>query len=610
MKKIVFLLAFALMMISAKTQAQATITVADSIGTSTTWTANNIYVIQGFVYVVNGVTLTIEPGTIIKGDHNFTGSSLIIERGAKIIANGTETNPIIFTSDQPAGSRVRGDWGGIILCGRAPINPAGGQSQIEGGPRSYFGGTDTADNSGSLKYVRIEFAGYPFQPNKEINGLTMGGVGNGTTIDHVQVSYSNDDSFEWFGGKVNCKHLIAFRGLDDDFDTDYGYCGKLQYLVSLRDSAVADISTSNSFESDNDASGSTNTPITAPYFANVSSFGPKVNSTNPYNPLFGRAMHLRRNTRLSCYNSVFAGWPTGFYVDGNLTDANANSNVLQIENCVMSGMGSFFAVPAGQTWTVADSRSYYFSAARDNDTLASNNLLLVNDPFNYNAPDFTLQASSPLANKASWTNTRLANDSFFDKVSYAGAFGTDDWTEGWANWAPQSSVYFMVNPSEAWITIGDSASLTAYGATTYSWSPASSLSSANSAVVIAKPTVTTTYTVTAGDGSGYTSSKFVTVYVNDTSSVKENEIQVSNVRCYPNPFESSTTVSFKLSTRDHLSLQIFDIFGKLISSPVENREFESGATSFELQTEDLAAGTYILMITSKNGRSAYKLIKK
>ncbi|MEI6853663.1 MAG: T9SS type A sorting domain-containing protein, partial [Bacteroidota bacterium] len=311
-----------------------------------------------------------------------------------------------------------------------------------GGPRSYYGGTDASDNSGNLQYVRIEFAGYPFQPNKEINGLTFGGVGNGTTIDHIQVSYANDDSYEWFGGTVNVKHIIAFRGLDDEFDTDNGFSGKLQYLVALRDSAVADISGSNGFESDNDATGSTNTPYTSALFANVGIYGPKVNMTNPVNPNFKRAMHIRRNSRLSCYNSVFAGWPTGLYIDGDLTDANANNNDLQIENCIMTGMGKFFDVPTG-LWTVADARSYYFSAARHNDTLATNNLLQITDPFNYNAPNFLPLTGSPVLGKALWTNPRLASDPFFDKVTYAGPMGTTDWTSPWANWDPQHALYAL-----------------------------------------------------------------------------------------------------------------------------------------------------------------------
>lgn len=166
------------------------------------------YILKGWVYIADGAELTIEPGTIIKGDKQ-TKAALIAERGGKLIAQGTATSPIVFTSEEAKGNRRPGDWGGIILCGKAETNE--GEKQIEGGPRTKFGGNDDADNSGVLKYVRIEFAGYPFQTDQEINGLTLGAVGSGTTIDHVQVSYSNDDSFEWFGGTVNCDHLIAYK---------------------------------------------------------------------------------------------------------------------------------------------------------------------------------------------------------------------------------------------------------------------------------------------------------------------------------------------------------------------------------------------------------------
>ena len=173
------------------------------------------YLLKGWVYIADGAELTIEPGTVIKGDKD-TKAALIAEPGGKLIAKGTQTSPIVFTSEMAAGSRKPGDWGGIILCGKAPNNNGVLNQQIEGGPRTKHGGTDANDNSGDLEYVRIEFAGYPFQKDQEINGLTLGSVGAGTTIDHVQVSYSNDDSYEWFGGTVNCQHLIAYRGWDDE----------------------------------------------------------------------------------------------------------------------------------------------------------------------------------------------------------------------------------------------------------------------------------------------------------------------------------------------------------------------------------------------------------
>ena len=218
----------------------ATVTIpAGDITTNTTWTAGNVYLLNGWVYVKAGATLTIEPGTIIRGDKVNKGA-LIIEKGATIIANGTASNPIVFTSNQAAGSRTYGDWGGVIILGNAVINTATGSATIEGGVGSTYGGTNDADNSGIFRYVRIEFPGVAFVLNSEINGLTLGAVGSATQLDHIQVSYSGDDSYEWFGGTVNAKYLIAFRGWDDEFDTDFGFRGKIQYGVSLRDPAIAE----------------------------------------------------------------------------------------------------------------------------------------------------------------------------------------------------------------------------------------------------------------------------------------------------------------------------------------------------------------------------------
>lgn len=230
-----------------------------------------VYILKGWVYIADGAELTIEPGTIIKGDKE-TMAALIVERGAKLNAAGTSSEPIVFTSEQDAGQRKPGDWGGVIICGRAKNNQT--EQQIEGGPRTKHGGSDDTDNSGILSYVRIEFAGYPFQKDKEINGLTLGSVGSGTKIDHVQVSYSNDDSFEWFGGTVNCDHLIAFKGWDDDFDTDNGFCGFVQFGLAVRDSRIADTSQSNGFESDNCADGAQVSPYTTATFSNITFVGP------------------------------------------------------------------------------------------------------------------------------------------------------------------------------------------------------------------------------------------------------------------------------------------------------------------------------------------------
>ena len=269
-------------------------------------TINNIdkYTLEGFVYVKSGVTVTIEEGAVIKGDKASKGT-LIIERGAKIMAVGTATKPIVFTSAQPKGQRAYGDWGGIIICGKAPVNLPAGEGIIEGGTGATFGGTDAADNSGKLKYVRIEFPGIAFQPNQEINGLTLGGVGSGTELDYIQVSYSGDDSYEWFGGTVNAKHLIALRGWDDEFDTDNGFSGNVQYCFALRDPQVADQSGSNGFESDNDASGTTATPQTSAVFSNVTLCGPMKDTSVAFNSLFKRGAHIRRNSAMSISTRLF-----------------------------------------------------------------------------------------------------------------------------------------------------------------------------------------------------------------------------------------------------------------------------------------------------------------
>jgi len=438
----------------------------EGITTNTTWTKNNVYLLNGWIYVKSGATLTIEAGTVIRGDKTNKGA-LIIEKGAKLIANGTVTEPIVFTSNQPAGSRTYGDWGGVIICGKAPINvpiienPA--SPVIEGGVGSTYGGSIAADNSGSLQYVRIEFPGIAFATNNEINGLTMGGVGSGTTIDYVQVSYSGDDSFEWFGGTVNAKHLIALRGTDDDFDTDFGYSGMVQYGVSLRDPNVADVAgKSNCFESDNDKNGTNNTPFTTAIFSNISSFGPKATTTTSSSSLYQAAINVKANTKLQVYNSVLAGWVNGIKVESENTKTNMVNNDIKVRNTVISGIaaGSEFTMASSVTsWTATDMDTWFNNASFKNTINADNATLLVADPFNMTAPKFNLAAGSAMNTGSVWyveNNTATIDNNFFDKVNFRGAFGTSDWTQGWANFDPQNASYgattVTVNPTTEGIT--------------------------------------------------------------------------------------------------------------------------------------------------------------
>ena len=403
-----------------------------------TFTSDRKWLLKGFVYVNGGATLTVQPGTIVKGDRDTKGT-LIVRRGGKLNAEGSSSQPIVFTSNQPVGSRGYGDWGGIVICGRAPHNQPS-DPVIEGGPDAQYGGTDPNDNSGILRYVRIEFCGIAFQPNQEINGLTMGAVGRGTTIDHVQISYSGDDSYEWFGGTVNAKNIIAFRGWDDDFDQDFGWQGKVQFAVSLRDPAVADQSSSNGFECDNDAAGNSTSPYSQGTWSNVSIFGPKVDAGTTINDLYKRALHLRRNTQTRVFNSLFAGYPTGLYIDGNSTQANANNGDLMFRNNVIAGMATAIGVPADQTWDAAAATAWHNTAGWNNSVLATNAELMVADGFNLTGPNFRPNGGSPLLSGSDFSWSPLT-DSFFTPVTYRGAFGSEDWTAGWANWAPQNTAY-------------------------------------------------------------------------------------------------------------------------------------------------------------------------
>ena len=412
--------------------------VTANITSNTEWTNSNKYLLKGFIYVEDGATLTIQAGTIIKGDKPTKGT-LIVKRGGKIIANGQATAPIVFTSNQPVGQRDYGDWGGIIICGRAPHNQPS-DPIIEGGVDAQYGGNDPDDNSGILRYVRIEFSGIPFQPNQEINGLTMGGVGRGTVIEHVQVSYCGDDSYEWFGGTVNAKNLIAFRGWDDDFDQDFGWQGKVQWAVSLRDPNVADQSSSNGFECDNDAAGNAVAPYSQGTWSNVSIFGPKADAGTTINAQYARALHLRRATRTRVFNSVFAGYPTGLYIDGNSTQAGAEAGELMFRNNVIAGMGTALNVPSGQNWDQTAITNWCNTAGWNNTILANNSDLQVGNAFSLTSPNFMPNAGSPLLSGADFSMAPMT-DGFFTPVSYRGAFGATDWAAGWANFNPQNTEY-------------------------------------------------------------------------------------------------------------------------------------------------------------------------
>ncbi|MDP4636623.1 MAG: T9SS type A sorting domain-containing protein [Crocinitomicaceae bacterium] len=393
-----------------------TSTVSTDITTNTTW--SGVVLLQNKIYVKNNATLTIAPGTIIRGD-KLTQGTLIITRGAKLIANASASNPIVFTSNEAVGSRNEGDWGGIVVLGLARNNQPGGVANIEGivpTTDTQYGGNFDTDNSGIIKFVRIEFAGIALEPNKEINGITFGSVGNGTIVDNVQVSFSGDDSFEWFGGTVNCKHLIAYRGLDDDFDTDFGYRGKVQFFLSIRDKDLFDApGDSNCFESDNDAAGSTAQPKTMPIFSNGTIVGPKGNGTIalPIGEKFEKAFRLRRNTSTSCFNSIVTGWEKGLSIEGTAVVNNVNGDSLVFAHNYTTNFANNTNTiyNAGTSGGAASTSAFYtsFWGADGNDStqsIAQINWVNLFTPLGV-TPDARLATSSVAATGANFTNAKF-----------------------------------------------------------------------------------------------------------------------------------------------------------------------------------------------------------
>jgi hypothetical protein len=469
------------------------ITLSGTLATQTL-VAGQPYLIKGQTFIPNGVTITIPAGTVIKGD-KATKAALIVQPGGKLVANGTAANPVVFTSAQAVGERDRGDWGGIIMLGDAWVNQTA-LPAIEGiTPSQTYGNitgptTNATQNAGTLSYVRIEYAGIELTPNNETNSLTMGGVGSGTTIDHVQVSFGGDDGFEWFGGTVNAKHLVSLSTWDDDFDTDFGFAGNVQFGLVVRNPFFADQSGSNSFESDNQANAN-DTPsgssgYTKAVFSNITVLGPRDfntglgsgTSARTISANYQNAIHIRRRTSISIFNSFFSGFPVGLRLDDqatldNLTAANGKHayNVLASPNTTELGATTSSSNVAFATGLFSGDAT----AVRDYWTSNNNTIIKPTggegwsptagspagsiDPYvalglnkaqfwggqtssNYPSnPSFTVTTGT-LSTGANFDDAKFTGNTFFDAtVTYRGAFGGTDWTDGWAEFQPLSKVY-------------------------------------------------------------------------------------------------------------------------------------------------------------------------
>lgn len=514
--------------------------------------ASKIYALDGYVYVDDGGELHIDAGTIIIGDTVGQNSAICVNRGGKIFAQGTKEKPVIMTSSAKPGQRKGGDWGGLLVCGKASTNHPGGEAALEGGiadqttKRGFFGGGATPndnDNSGVIEYVRIEFAGIAAAPNQELNSLTLGGVGRGTTINHVQISYANDDGIEWFGGSVDVKHVSIIGTLDDDLDCDNGYSGRVQFGIVQRFKDRADVSTSETFEIDNNSSGSYAEPLTKVIFSNITTIGPLADTSwtasstgvadKTYHTRFGAAAQIRRNARASIFNSVIIGWVRGLELLSSQGQGAAAADSLMFRNNNMYGIKSDVLRRDGTTPGVP---------ANWLENAGYNNVIEVGQPNNASLTNpFTVGLGfnpTPLSSASYLNNAKFDNgnsivniaDSFFEKVAYRGAFSdniANRWDLPWCEYDPVNKDYVTGVEDE------------------YEWK--------------------------------------------------------LNVNVYPNPTSDRAAIVYQIPTNDMVTIKIYDQMGNIVDTIAENIQQAQGFYEFAINTNYLSNGTYFIRVITNNG---------
>ncbi|HEY1201209.1 MAG TPA: hypothetical protein VGE79_09520 [Niastella sp.] len=392
---------------------------------------DTLYVLDGKTYVTNNSTLILEEGTrveAVKKSTNDSASALIVTRGSQLFAAGTPSDPIVFTSN--AATPTTGDWGGIVLLGNAPLNRA--DATIEGinlpsvpaGVDINYGGGgaglgDANHSAGQLEYVIIEYAGAAVATDNELNGLTLGGVGAGTILNHIEVAYGNDDAFEFFGGTVNASYLFALAPDDDAFDFDFGYTGHIQYAVSVLDPSQNYSANPNGIESDNNGTGATDNPRTKAIISNLTVVGVSTASQATSLGLLNGA-HFRRHSSYEVRNSIFIGFPTGVQLAsaGSQADSsNFSYNLVQ----------AFSAIVNPTSISLVNNNAKYLGGD-------ANDVVDLASPWTY---DFRPKAGSPALTLAP-NYTGLPSD--FETPAFRGAFGQYDanditvnnWLAGWA----------------------------------------------------------------------------------------------------------------------------------------------------------------------------------
>jgi hypothetical protein len=532
--------------------AQNEVTITDDISSDVTWTSDNTYFLNGLIFVNAGATLTIQPGTVIKGieSANITtgdgASALIIRRGAKIMAAGTAQEPIIFTSElddinvpddlvDENGYPDRQLWGGLILLGQAPTNQTETLTQIEGVPEeedATYGGNDPDDNSGVLEYVSIRHGGYSISgvAGDEINGLTLGAVGRGTTIDHIEVFGNFDDCYEWFGGTVNTKYLVgAFCG-DDTFDYDQGYRANAQFWFALQPSDVA----GRGGEHDGcDPQNGTcdNATFSQVIVSNATYIGSGSDAT-PGNDGNDPALMLRENAGSKYFNSIFTAYANRFVrINEGDSDPDAVDRFmagdLELKNNLVWDFG------AGAAWdalvATADAAAPAIVASLSADNAVEDPMLAgISRQPDTHGLDPRPNLGSPALTGADFSLNGLSktDSDFFTQVEYRGAFGADNWALGW----------------------------------------------------------------TALDALGYFGNKSTVATEDDRAPELPSSVTLN--QNYPNPFNPATTISFSLNERAPVRLTVHDLLGREVAVLLDDVE-TAGEHAARFDAASLPSGVYL-----------------
>ncbi|MEW6321398.1 MAG: hypothetical protein AB1635_09950 [Acidobacteriota bacterium] len=380
-----------------------------------TLTNDRHWVLRGAVFVEDGATLNIQPGTRVVGEAGSVGT-LVVLRGGRLNAIGTRENPIVFTSDQAPGRRARGDWGGLILNGRAPVNLTGGEGEGEA-DTGIFGGTDEDDSSGILRYVRVEFAGTEFSPDNELNGIAFQGTGRRTEVDYVQVHMSKDDGLEFFGGTTDARHVVLTNVGDDSLDWTFGWRGRMQFVVVSQRGDDAD----NGIEADNNEFNNELLPRANPAIYNITMCGDPDLTEGAES---ARGALFRRGTAVTFRNFVIQGFKVvGMEINGSSTLSQVANGTTRIDAGVLTGNLAGNA-HSSVTPQVASGR---FSNVRVGVDAGIGNC------FDHAAPDWRPRGVATLAG-GQLAPFQPPNDGFFEPVTFIGGVGPlpeHDWISGW-----------------------------------------------------------------------------------------------------------------------------------------------------------------------------------